>query len=89
MPLFVALCLPGIPGGGQVGIGDFFALIVGWVAVGLEYVADEQMNKFLRMKKAGKVKDKVMQSGLWKYSRFMSTLLHLVLCQGLTLTLNI
>ena len=48
-----------------VGVLDGLALVVGIGAAALEYVADEQMRRFGRVKQPGEVMDR----GLWRYSR--------------------
>ena len=48
-----------------VGVLDWIALVLGLAAAALEYVADEQMRRFARIKKPGEIMDR----GLWHYSR--------------------
>lgn len=48
-----------------VGVLDGLALVVGLGAAVIEFVADEQMRRFARVKQPGDVMDR----GLWRYSR--------------------
>jgi steroid 5-alpha reductase family enzyme len=61
--------LPMVPalvwGTRAVGVLDWVALVIGLGAVALEFVADEQMRRFARVKQPGAVMDR----GLWRYSR--------------------
>ena len=52
--------------GGPLNVIDYVAFAIGIVAVTIEFVADEQMKNFTTDPEN---KGKVMQSGLWKYSR--------------------
>ena len=52
-------------GNRPVGVLDWIALAVGIGAVTLEFVADEQMRRFARIKTPGQI----MTSGLWRFSR--------------------
>ena len=52
-------------GTNRVGVLDIVALVLGVIAVGLEFVADEQMRRFARTKQPGQI----MEQGLWRHSR--------------------
>ena len=69
--LFVAL----VVGRAEAGLLDAIALVLGLVAVGFEYVADTQMNEFIKRKEKGLTKETILKTGLWSISRSVNFLL--------------
>lgn len=53
-------------GGPELGLLDVFGVLVWWTGFFFESVGDMQLTRFLKDKKN---KGKLMQSGLWKYTR--------------------
>ena len=54
-----------VRGDRQLGVLDGLAVVVGLIASVIEFVADEQMRRFVRVKTPGAVMDR----GLWRFSR--------------------